>query len=153
DFTIEQERAGSIYRAEGSWERDGKPTGKFSVTTGAKTTQFDLRKTDELTPELRQASDNLLERVHGLAAPQQFFVETEANGTALVASGEVSNHHIWKASRLSVRDATSTRDFSDLSQVPEPYAQRFRNLLSHEGVEYVGLLNYARENGGLPNLD
>ena len=60
------------------------------------------------------------------------------------------NHHIWKPSRLSLRDSTGTRDFSDLAQVPEPFADRFRNLLAHEGVEYVGLVSYARENGGLP---
>jgi hypothetical protein len=153
DFTIQQELGGSIYRAQGTWEKDGKATGEFAVTTGAKTTRFDLRKSDGLTPELKEMHDGLLERVRGLAAPNKFFVETEANGTSLVASGEVSNHHIWKPSRLSLRDSTGTHDFSELSQVPEPQASRFRNLLEHEGVEYVGLLNYARETGGLPALD
>src|SRR6201999_615056 len=33
------------------------------------------------------------------------------------------------------------------------FSDRFRNLLAHEGVEYVGLLSYGRETGGLPPLD
>ena len=36
DFTIQQEQGGSVYRAQGTWEKDGKPTGDFLVTTGPK---------------------------------------------------------------------------------------------------------------------
>ena len=72
DFTIEQAVGGSIYRARGTWEKDGKPTGEFSVTTGPKTARFDLRKSDVLTPELKEMHDRLLGSVLKLAAPQKF---------------------------------------------------------------------------------
>jgi hypothetical protein len=153
DFSIQEDQGAIVYRAQGTWEKDGKPTGEFLVKTEAKLTRFDLRKTDSLTPELKEIHDRLLERVRTLAAHRRFFVETEANGTSLVAEGEVVNHHLWKASRLALRDSTGTREFTDVSQVPEPFADRFRNLLAHEGAEYVGLVSYARENGGLPPLD
>jgi hypothetical protein len=153
DFSIRQNRGDTEYRAQGTWEKDGQPTGDFFVTTKAKTTQFDLRKSADLPAELKEIHDRLLDRVRELAAPRRFFVETEADGMSLIAEGEVVNHHVWKPSRLSLRDSTGTRVFTELSHVPEPFADRFRNLLAHEGVEYVGLLNYARETGGLPPLD
>jgi hypothetical protein len=153
DFTIQQERGASVYRARGTWEKDGKPTGDFLVTTGAKVSRFDLRNTAGLAPELREIRDLLLERVRELATPRGFFVETTANGTTLVALGEIVNHHLWMPSRLSLRDSTGSREFADLDQVPEPFRARFRNLLAHEGAEYVGLVSYARETGGLPPLD
>jgi hypothetical protein len=153
DFSIEEDQGTIVYRALGTWEKDGKPTGEFLVKTEAKVNHFDLRKGDSLTPELKEIHDRLLERARTLAAPRRFFVETEANGTSLIAEGEVVNHHLWKPSRLSLRDSTGTRVFTDISRVPEPFSDRFRNLLAHEGVEYVGLLNYARETGGLPPLD
>ena len=98
---------------------------------------------------MTEIRDALLARVRELATPRGFFVETEANGTTLVASGEIVNHHLWKPSRLSLRNSTGTREFSHLAQIPEPFSTRFRNLLAHEGAEYVGLVSYARENGGL----
>jgi hypothetical protein len=153
DFTIQQERAGSVYRAQGTWEKDGRPTGEFLVTNGFEVTRFDLRSNANLAPELKEIRDYLLQRVRELATPGGFFVETEANGTTLVAEGEVVNHHVWRPSRLSLRDSTGMREFSDLAQIPEPFSRRFRNLLAHEGAEYVGLVSYARETGGLPALD
>ncbi len=153
DFSIQQERGASVYRAQGTWEKDGQPTGEFLVTAASRTTKVDLRKSKDLTPELKEIHDHLLERVRTLAAPRRFFVETETNGTLMTAEGEVVNHHLWKPSRLSLRDSTGTRVFTEVSQVPEPYSDRFRNLLEHEGAEYVGLVSYARETGGLPPLD
>ena len=100
DFTIQQQRGASVYRAQGTWEKDGKPTGEFSVTTGSKVTRFDLRSTSPLTAELKEIRDRLLERVRELARPGGFHVETEANGETLVAEGEIVNHHQWKPSRL-----------------------------------------------------
>ena len=38
-----------MYVARGTWEKDGKPTGDFSVTTAARVTRFDLRNSDKLT--------------------------------------------------------------------------------------------------------
>ena len=153
DFSIQQQSGSNVYRAQGTWEKDGKPTGDFLVTAASRTTRTDLRKSHGLSPELKRIRDDLLERVRKLAAPRRFFVETETNGTLMTAEGEVVNHHLWKPSQLSLRDSTGTRAFTEVSQVPEPYADRFRNLLAHEGAEYVGLVSYARETGGLPPLD
>ena len=153
DFNLQEQQGANVYRAQGTWEKDGKPTGDFSVTTASRVSRFDLRASEKLTPEMIEIRDHLLERARGLSTPRGFFVETRAGNVTLSAEGEIIHHHLWKPSRLSLRDPGGTRNYSDISQVPEPYTERFRNLLVHEGVEYVGLLSYARETGGLPPLD
>src|SRR5262249_7077252 len=87
------------------------------------------------------------------AAPDRFFVETDENGVALAAEGEIADHHLWKPSRLFIRDSGGSREYEDLADLPAPYAARFRNLLGHEGVEYVGAVSAWRQSGRLPSLD
>ncbi len=152
DFTIQENHGTTRYRLRGSWE-NGKPTGEFSVHSGSKSAVFDMRKNEGLAPEVLAIRDSLIERSRNLAAPHRFFVETEIDGESLLAEGEIINHHLWKADHLSTRDASGTHDFTSVAQVPAPFAARFRNLLAHEGVEYVGVVGYALEKGRLPSLD
>ena len=70
DFTVREDRGATAYVARGTWEKDGKPTGDFSVTTGTRVARFDLRKNDKLTPEQRVIRDHLLERSRELATPR-----------------------------------------------------------------------------------
>ncbi len=153
DFNLQELQGATVYRARGTWEKDGKPTGDFSIAVGSRITRFDLRTNEKLTAAMIEIRDRLLQRARDLATPRGFFVETRAGDVTLVAAGEIINHHLWKPARLSVRDPGGTRDYSDISQVPEPLSEKFRDLLAHEGVEYVGLLSYGRETGGLPPLD
>ena len=82
-----------------------------------------------------------------------FFVETEAKGVVLSADGEIVDYHLWKPARLTVRDSSGSREYLELISVPAPYSAIFRNLLAHEGVEYVDLYGYVRQTGRLPSLD
>jgi hypothetical protein len=153
DFDLREQRGATVYRAQGTWEKDGKPTGDFSVTTGSKVTSFDLRNSEKLPADTIEIRNHLLERARSLSTPQGYFLETRVGEVTLLSEGEIINHHRWKPTRLSVRDSSGTQNYSDIFQVPAPYSEKFRNLLEHEGVEYVGLLGYARETGGLPALD
>jgi hypothetical protein len=153
DFTVREDRGATVYVARGTWEKDGKPTGDFSVKTGNRLARFDLRNNDKLTPEQKDIRDHLLERSRSLATPRGFFVETRAAAATLQAEGTIINHHLWTPSRLSLSDSAGTRTYPDVASVPAPFSDRFRDLLAHEGVEYVGLLSYSRETGGLPPLD
>ncbi len=80
-------------------------------------------------------------------------MQTRSPDATLEVTGDIIDHHTWKPLRLKVQVGTVTFRYGDLSAVPEPYASRFRNLLDHEGVEYVGLVGYVRRHGRLPALD
>ncbi len=153
DFTVQSERGETVYVARGTWEKDGKPTGDFSVTTANSVARFDLRSNDKLTPEQKIIRDELLARSRELARQRGFFVETRVGATTMEAEGEILGNHIWRPSQIRLRDSSGTRTYDDVDQLPAPFSDRCRDMLSHEGVEYVGLLSYARENGGLPPLD
>ncbi len=152
DFTLQESHGAVRYRLSGSWE-NGKPTAEFSVVSGSRSTVFDARKNKDLAPETLAIRDRMIERARALGAPHRFFIETETGREVLVAEGEIINHHVWKPERLSVRDASGTREYKSLADIPAPVAARFRNLLAHEGVEYVGVVGYVRETGRLPSLD
>ena len=152
-FSLQERRGTTLYRVSGTWERDGRPTGDLFVVQGNHSTRFDLRNSQELTPEIQDIRDRLLRRARELAVPHQFFVETDASGAVLSAQGEIVDHHRWQPAHLTIRDSSGEREYPNLAEVPEPYSAAFRNLLSHEGVEYVGVLGYVRQSGRLPSLD
>jgi hypothetical protein len=152
-FTLEEQCAGMLCRVSGTWERDGRPTGDLVVIHGDCSTRYDLRNAANLSEEIRACRDRLLDQAKARAAPHHFVFETFADGVLLSADGEIINHHLWKPAHLRIRDSGGTRDYVALGDVPEPYKARFRNLLEHEGVEYVGALSYWREAGRLPSVD
>jgi hypothetical protein len=152
DFSVLERQGSTLYRVEGTWEKDGAPTGEMSVRTGTSETRVDLRSRAS-SPLVAAIRDRLLARARDRSEPGHFFIATDADVVALEAEGEIVDHHYWKPARLSIRDAGGTHDYTLLAQVPEPYASRFRNLLAHEGAEYVGLASYGRETGRLPPLN
>jgi hypothetical protein len=152
-FTLAERSGTTLFRVSGTWERDRRPTGDLFVVNGDQSTRFDLRDNDKPTSEMKDIRDRLLERARQRALPHQFFVETESGDAVLSAEGEIVNHHIWKPARLTVRDSGGSREYADLGEVPEPYAAKLRDLLAHEGVEYVGIAGYVRQSGRLPPLD
>jgi hypothetical protein len=152
-FTLQERQGTTLYRVNGTWEKDGLPTGDVFVVQDGQTTRFNLRTNDNLPAETEAIRDRLLARARALAKPHHFFVETDAGGAVLTAEGEIVDHHVWKPTRLTVDDSTGRHDYAGLAEVPEPYSANFRNLLSHEGVENVGLLGYVRDHGRMPSLD
>jgi hypothetical protein len=151
-FSLEEREGSTLYRVSGTWEKDGKPTGDVFVVTGDRTNRFNLRD-DSLPSDAKAVRDRLLERARSLAAPNRFFVATEADGATLSASGDVVDHHVWNATALTVRDSSGQREYASLAKIPEPYAATLRNLLAHEGAQYVTMTSYVRKHGRLPPLD
>jgi hypothetical protein len=152
-FTLQERDGATRYRIQGTWEKDGLPTGDLFVEDGDRTRRFDLRRSESIPAEIGAVRDRLLEMARARAAPQHFFVETGGDDLLLSAEGEIVDHHLWRPSRLTVRDSGGTRNYAELTDVPEPYGARFRNLMAHEGVEYVGIVSYGRQTGRLPPLD
>jgi hypothetical protein len=152
-FSLEAENGPNRVRVQGTWELDGRPTGDVLVAMGTKQVRYDLRAPSAIPAAIKQESDQLLTRARELSRPGAFFVRTSQPGLTLQAEGSVINHHLWQASALSVILGNITLDYDSLSRVPEPFASRFRNLLDHEGVEYVGIVGYLLEHGRLPDLN
>jgi hypothetical protein len=120
---------------------------------GTRQTRYDLRTPDAIPAAIKQQSDELLAKARELSRPGFFFVRTSEHGLALEAEGAVIDHHLWHPGALRVTQRNITVRYDRLSRVPEPYASRFRNLLDHEGVEYVGTVGYLRDHGRLPELN
>jgi len=152
-FSLQERQDTTVYRVSGTWERDGRPTGDLFVVQGNHSTRSDLRTNGKITPAAKEIRDRLLDQARDHAAPHHFFVEAEASGAVLSAEGEIVDFHVWKPAHLTIGDSSGKREYLSLADVPEPYRAAFRNLLSHEGVEYVGLISYVRQSGRLPSLD
>jgi hypothetical protein len=152
-FSLQADDGSSSVQVRGTWEQDGQPTGDVFVTEGTKRTRYNLRAADELPPQVKKVRDGLLAQARTLSRPGGFFVRTHQDDEVLEAEGEIADHHVWKPARLIVYRGNVESRYDSLSAVPEPYASRFRNLLDHEGVEYVGLVNYVNRHGRLPGLD
>jgi hypothetical protein len=152
-FSLQSESGTPRVELRGTWEQDGLPTGDLFVTEGTKRQRYDLRETQSLPAGVQAIRDDLLARAGTQARPHAFFLQTRSPDATLEAVGQIINHHRWKPSRLKVQVGTVTFRYSELSAVPEPYAARFRNLLDHEGVQYVGLAGYVSRHGRLPGLD
>ncbi len=152
-FSLQSPAGPGRIEIRGTWEQDGQPTGDVFVTDGTKPVRYNLRATESMPVHVREVRDDLLRQVLALTRPHAFFVRTESSGTTLEAEGEVIDHHLWKPALLTVHERGRTQQYSDLQLVPEPFASQFRNLLDHEGVQYVGLVGYVSRHGRLPGLD
>jgi hypothetical protein len=152
-FTLEERQGNALYRVSGTWERDGRPTGDLMVALGDRTRRFDLRDNDKIPAIAKAILDRLLDQARARSKPHHFFVETEAKGAVLSADGEIVDYHSWEPARLTVDDSSGLHDYLELALVPAPYSAIFRNLLAHQGVEYVDLTGYVRQTGRLPSLD
>jgi hypothetical protein len=152
-FSLHSDEGVPQVELRGTWEQDGSPTGDLFVTEGTKQKRYNLRETESLPPGVQAIRDELLARAALLARPHAFFLQTRSPDATLEAAGEIVDNHHWKPSRLKVQVGTVTFRYTELSAVPEPYVSRFRNLLDHEGVEYVRLAGYLGRHRRLPRLD
>jgi hypothetical protein len=152
-FSLREDQGDSSIQVRGTWERDGQPTGDVFVSERTRRTRHDLRKTEAIPATIRDVVDRLLARARELSRPERFFVQAREDGVSLEAEGRILDHHRWEPSRLTVRRANIVARYDSLLAMPEPDASRLRNILEHEGVEYVGIAGYVNQHGRLPQLD
>lgn len=152
-FTLQAAEGSSKVQIRGTWERDGRATGDVFVTEGMRRTRYDLRKLDDAPVPIRKASEVLLDRARSLSRTDGFFLQAEGDDELLEAEGRIVDHHDWQPTRLLVRKGGDESSYDSLAAVPEPAASRLRNILEHEGAEYVGLVDYVKRHGRLPELD
>jgi hypothetical protein len=152
-FSLQSESGHEQMEIRGTWERDGQPTGDLIVTEARKQVRYDLRATGSLPSNYRQARDELLEQVRVLSRSRAFFVQTQTSEGTLMAQGQIIDYHLWSPTLLTIQAKGLTHSYHLLGDVPEPFASQFRDLLDHEGVRHVGLVDYVGRHGRLPSLD
>jgi hypothetical protein len=71
-----------------------------------------------------------------------------------LVAGRIDENQEWQAERFTVAaSGQSPQTFTRLADVPEPYRERFAELVANQGLRLVGLVGYFREHGALPPLD
>ena len=153
-FSLESNDGPDRVRVQGTWELDGRPTGDVLVRLGRSRSLRPADPERDTAARSSQRATNFWPRQGSCRGPASFFVRTSAARPDTRSSG-LRDQPPSLAGKRAPRDVegSTTLDYDSLSQVPEPYSSRFRNLLDHEGVEYVGTVGYVREHGRLPDLD
>jgi Mn2+/Fe2+ NRAMP family transporter len=97
--------------------------------------------------------EQMIERATQLADPARFFVEQRDDGVTLSIQGAIGPDRAWRAAELIVADSSGRAVYSQIADVPEPWAARFRELIDRQGLQLVGLVSYVRRHQKLPPLD
>jgi hypothetical protein len=152
-FTVTDFEGTTRYMAKGTWERDGNVSGDLLVTRGSTATKHGLRDGSKLPAELVPVRDRLLKFVRPFADYPIFYLEVADRDHTLIAQGTVVENHYWEAENFIIVHDGNRQDYGWLDDVPEPFRAKFKNYLDHEGLAYVSLVGYVRENGRAPPLD
>lgn len=158
-FSIRAQHEGAPITIKGSWDTAGHPVGDlligepFGRLKPQRISLDNESKVAELNAALLPLRKQLLELAESYAFTDRFFVETREGDHVLAADGSIVDHHHWRPSRLTISSNGQTQEFTRLDAIPAPHADRFRNLLEHEGMEYVNAFTYIGQHGALPMLD
>jgi Mn2+/Fe2+ NRAMP family transporter len=142
------------YRLKGTIVQGEPEITEFVVEHGTKRKTY--KKFDvEAQPDTGAADvyEALLSRARKLAGRGQFFVEDAKQGVTLSVEGPIDSDRRWRPERFTVDDGQAARSFRDVDDVPAPWAARFRQWMTNEGLEVVGITGYVREYHRLPPLD
>jgi hypothetical protein len=150
-FQLMEHEGDTSFGIRGTIENGKSTIAEFSVVRGGTKTGYKLGAAvpEDLTAK-RQA---LIDKAVRLAQPGRFFVETRVDDATLMVQGAIGEDRNWHPERLTIRSNGETREFTSVTEVPEPHRKRFEELLYHKGLTHVGLVSYTREHGRLPAQD
>jgi Mn2+/Fe2+ NRAMP family transporter len=139
------------YRLKGTME-DGQPlVTEFIVEQDGQRVVYKIGA--PLPVGLLPIREQMIERATQLADPARFFVEQRDDGVTLSIEGDIGPDRAWRAAQLTVADSRGRAVYSQLADVPEPWAARFGELIDRQGLQLVGLVSYVRRHQKLPPLD
>ena len=112
------------------------------------------RNLDDVPARLRGPFQQLTAEAVALAQPNRFTIVDEQDDRQISVVGRIDDSQAWHAERFTITPVGgNTQDYSKLSAVPEPFRDRFQELLEHQGLRLVGLFGYLHKHGALPPLD
>ncbi len=150
-FTISQREGPALYTLKGTLEKGSPFVAEFRVQQSKTVQSFKFGAS--MSPELKARYDSLLREAQARVAADRFFVQTWDGGSVLTVEGAIGPERAWQIERLEVRGTDATQNYARLEDVPQPHAQRLKELVANQGLQRVGLVGYVREHGRLPPLD
>ena len=150
-FSISERVGAAVYTVKGTIENGQQVVTAFLASRGGQEITYGMG--EGVPADLQRVRRRLLDRAERIVRSDRFFVEDAREGVKLTVEGVVAADQSWQPQRFTVTASGFSGNYNRLEHVPEPHATRFRELIANQGVERVGLLDYASEHGRLPNLD
>ena len=155
-FLVSQRDGATTYRVRGSMEDGQTKVVGFAVTQGKRTENFESidKIPDARRAELLPVRQTLAERAAALYSPHGFYVQIDRHDTAITLRGTLRENGSWDFTQAEIQPRNQpAAHYSQLTDIPEPYAKRVRNILQNLGNEDIHLLAYAVAHREIPPLD
>lgn len=152
-FSVRLPRDGVEYLAKGTWERSGDVTGELVVRSGQTTKKLNFTQPESFDAEAAAIRDHVFALTKPFANSQRFQLVVAESDLRMTAEGNVVDQHRFEPTKLTIIRDDVAKDYAQLDDVPEPQRSRLANHLEHEGLAYVNVVGYVRDNGRLPPLD
>lgn len=149
-FNLRQADDDGRYRLKGTMEEGQPVVTEFVVDRGGKAKVYKLGA--EIPDELTAIREDMIVRATELVNPSGFYVETQQDDATLSMKGNIDDNHVWQATEFVVRGPIYD-SYENLDEVPQPWGDKFRELIKNQGLERAGLVSYVRRHGKLPPLD
>ncbi len=149
-FNLREVNGEVSYRLKGTMEHDRPLITEFVVEGSGRRQVYKLG--GSLPAELLPIRERMTEQAVALVKPSEFYVQTVDDGTKLTLIGTVADDHTWQPTQFVV-DGSTGGNFSRLDEVPQPWADTFRDLVTNQGLKPVGFVSYLRQHRRLPPLD
>jgi hypothetical protein len=158
DFTYSKRLGSGVYTVKGTMSDNGLPEflGFIEHVPGKPLRSFG--RMEQVPWALRNYRDDMLMEVRQLCQNGRFLVEDfdvkQVEPTYAIA-GDVTPGGDWIPASFALTPQDGERqEYAELDDVPDPRAERFRELLDNRGLVHVNAVAYMREHEGrLPDLD
>jgi hypothetical protein len=148
-FNLREIDGDTSYRLKGTME-DGEPLiTEFVVEQYGRRTVYKL---GDVPQELVTRRDAMTARAVELVKPTAFYVETRQDDATLSMKGTIDQNRVWHATEFVVRGPLYD-SYESIDQVPQPWRDRFNELIQNQGLERANLVSYVQRHGRLPPLD
>ena len=149
-FNIREIDGATSYRLKGTME-DGEPlVTEFVVEEGDSRHVYKLGA--ELPEKLTTVRERMVARAVELVRPAGFYVQTVEDGVTLTMTGTIGGDRAWRPIEFVVESATR-ETYARLDDVPQPWSDKFRELVEYQGLQRAGFVSYLRRHRRLPPLD
>ncbi|HVX11400.1 MAG TPA: Nramp family divalent metal transporter [Pirellulales bacterium] len=138
------------YRLKGTMEHDQPLITEFVVEQEGRREVYKMG--GSLPAKLLPIRERMTGQAVALVKPSGVYVQTVEDGAKLTLIGTVADDHTWQATQFVV-DGSGGGRYSSLDEVPQPWADTFRDLIGHQGLKPVGFFSYVRQHRQLPPLD
>jgi hypothetical protein len=155
-FTVSRHDGPLRLSIKGTIEAGGPTIATYLVdrTVDGRRSVEKYARRDALPADLLGEFEQLTARAVALAKPHRFMIEDAEAGETISVAGRIDESQAWHPERFTVTPPEGPpAHFERLDEVPEPFRDRFAELIANQGLQLVGLVGYVKQHGALPPLD